>query len=124
MYGYLTPGEQRWNGTSFGNLSSLYGAGLHGGCGATGLSSLGGALRLGELDELGTSTGPINHTIRLEVFAHQWLDPEPCFRWPARSCDEYAHDPSSPHAYNGTNPHLVMGSLLAIPPSDLQTVMG
>ncbi len=39
-----------------------------------------------------------------------------CFRWPALVCDGYSEDPT---LYNGSNPLLTPGALLAVRPGDL-----
>lgn len=111
------------------STDDLYGYGTYGAHFGSGLSSLGGTLRLGELtDEL-----PISHALQLEVWGRMYLDFDtssktPGYRWPAGSADGYA---------GGTNgycsldpcksnpiPGLVQGSLLAIPPSDTASSLG
>jgi len=41
----------------------------------------------------------------------------PCFRWPALNCDGKPTDPNGGNFYNGTNPKLRPGALLAVPPA-------
>jgi len=91
--------------------------GAHGG---SGLSSMGGVVRAGEL---APGAPPLRHALKLELFAHDYYFSggtaapyADCFAWPALGCDSYAHDASSPQAYNGSNPRLKPGALLAIPP--------
>ena len=90
---------------------SLFGDGLAGGGqGASGMSALGGTLRRGEL----TGDSPIRHAIKLNPFGKRYCyysEEVPGYRWPAKGADSYAAK-----VYGGTNPKLVMGSLLAIPP--------
>jgi hypothetical protein len=98
--------------------------GAHGG---SGLSAFGGMLRLGEL--LPTAP-PIRHAIKLELYAHQYyfggadLNPKTPsnggrtqYVWPATGSDGYTRSTNSPLVYNGTNPLLAPGALLAIPPA-------
>ena len=98
----------------------IYGEGLPGGHGGSGLSSIGGTLRLGEL----TGTAPIRHALKANLWAKKYLhysasSPTPGYRWPALRADSYAST-----GYGGTNPQLVMGSLLAIPPSVTEASLG
>ena len=98
----------------------VLGDGALGAHGGSGLSSFGGAIRLGELL---AATGPIQHALKLELWAHKYYfynytsgAPASCFRWPAVGCDSYCcKDPSI--GYGGTNPALVPGALLAVPPA-------
>jgi hypothetical protein len=96
----------------------LYGPGITGSHGGSGLSALGGSLRLGEL----VPGGVIRHALKVNIFCfiNCSYDPNaatPGFRWPAVQADGYAGDPKSPIRYRGKNPALKMGSLLAIHPS-------
>lgn len=91
--------------------------GAHGG---SSLSSIGGTLRLGELipDALGI-VHPVRHALKSELWAvkNYWRgNSSTCYRWPAANCDGYFADGSSDQ-YNGTNPLLGPGSLLALAPS-------
>ncbi len=83
-------------------------AGAHGG---SGMSSIGGTIRMGELVPGGT----IRHALKLELFARQFLayrnDGTPGFRWPALQADGYAAS-----NYAGSVPSLEMGALLALRP--------
>ena len=103
---------------------SIYGDGitsLHGdggfGHGASGMSALGGTIRLGEL----SGAEPIRHALKFTLWAALYLsydadDPTPGYRWPATGADSYAGDPGNPAHYQGTNPLLEMGTLLALHP--------
>lgn len=89
--------------------NDLYGDGIPGGHGGSGLSSLGGSIRRGEL----TGPNPIRHVLKVNIFGQKylWKFPEggEGFRWPA-----WRQDGCSPDCYGGTNPAVVMGSLLAL----------
>jgi hypothetical protein len=105
---------------------SIYGAGIEGGHGGSGLSSIGGSMRLGEL----IGKQPIRHVLKLNVWGVKYLhyhpkDATPGYRWPALRADAYAAqtyckgdegDPKRYPCYGGPNPKLEMGALLAIPP--------
>ena len=92
--------------------------GAHGG---SGLSSLGGTIRLGELTP---GAPPIRHALKvnLDGAADYW---PVGFRWPAVKEDSYG-----PQRYRGKVPALKMGALLALPASlnlaslNLQTTPG
>ena len=112
--------------------ASIRSDGTLGGHGGSGLNTFGGTIRLGELLP---EAPPIAHVLKLELFAHLFYDPlenkSTCFRWPAVTCDGYAFDKSNPGFYNGSNPLVQPGSLLAVAPADapalnasLQTVPG
>jgi hypothetical protein len=90
----------------------LYGDGQLGGDGGSGLSALGGTLRLNEL----VPGGVINHALQIDLDGAVNLYPgtaSTCYRWPATKCD--GNGPTG--EYGGTNPQLVMGALLALPPT-------
>ena len=104
---------------------SIFGDGALGAHGGSGLSALGGMIRHGELRP---DAPPIRHALKLELFAHQYYygvaKLQPATRenggrtqyvWPATGSDGYTWQDSSPLRYNGTNPHLAPGALLAIP---------
>eukprot|EP01047_Picozoa_sp_COSAG01_P008937 COSAG01_NODE_360_length_18184_cov_21.881780_19_plen_410_part_00 len=108
-------------------LTSLYGAGSYGAHGGSGLSSLGGQIRRGELNE---SAPDIQHALSFELFAHRWYycseeqrahgtgpqsNRSSCFRWPALTADSYAVTKGHELAYGGTNSYLQPGTLLAVP---------
>lgn len=101
---------------------SIRGDGMAGGGqGASGMSSMGGNIRLGEL----TGERPLRHAIKLNPWAHKYLhysEAVPGYRWPANGADNYADDPVDGYDPVGSfgrplAPWLAMGSLLAIPPS-------
>jgi hypothetical protein len=80
--------------------------GPHGG---TGLSAIGGTIRLGEL----APTGSIDHAIKLELNARDYYygnNTGVCHRWPALPYDKCPE-------FGGTNPNIQPGTLLAVPPA-------
>ena len=97
---------------------SLRGLGNWGGHGGSALNAIGGSLRLGELLPGSPSPGP-RHVLKLQLWAKlyyygsafgaNWSN---CFRFPALVCDGYAMDAN---LYNGSNPRLKPGALLAVP---------
>jgi hypothetical protein len=93
----------------------LYGPGTYGAHGGSGLSAIGGALRVGEL---APGAGPIRHVLKVNLYADRNLYYDAItegYRWPARTADGYAA-----RAY-GTKgdpaKELRMGALLVLPPS-------
>jgi hypothetical protein len=107
----------------FANVD-LYGDGITGAHGGSGLSAIGGTLRVGDLRPGGQ--GPA-HAVKVIVYAKQSLYPcttkSACFRWPATTADSYAV------GFYGTqqspvNSAMKMGSLLAIPASTNITTLG
>ena len=95
----------------------LYGDGIRGAHGGSGLSAIGGSLRVGELRP--GSSAP-RHALKVDVFAREVLyrcqSYRDCYRWPAWNADTYAvgfyGNISSP---NNGNAAMEMGALLAIP---------
>lgn len=107
LYGYRTyDGDIRGDGRLGGHLGS-------------GLSSIGGDLRAGEL----FGAQPLDHALKIDVtpssLSYSASSATPGFRWPADLADGYAA-----HDYRGRDPQLVMGSLLAIPVSATATSLG
>ncbi|MFC4149999.1 hypothetical protein ACFO0M_27415 [Micromonospora mangrovi] len=87
----------------------IYGDGINGGHLGSGLSSIGGSIREGEL----TGDGPIRHALKVDLWGN-WLYHDRAtggFRWPASLADSVA-----PTDYKGRSKALRMGSLLAIRP--------
>jgi hypothetical protein len=97
---------------------SILGDGNLGAHGGSGLSAVGGTIRLGELAP--NSTG-IGHALKLELYAHQYYfygnSSATCYAWPAVGCDSYAAS-----QYGGKLPYLKPGSLLAVPSAVAPTV--
>jgi hypothetical protein len=91
----------------------VWGNGTWGAYGGSGLSSIGGTIRLGQLlpDAL-----PIQHALKLQLnAADYYYGQPPGYLWPALRCDGYAFKPEDPHHYGGHDMYLSPGSLLAIP---------
>ena len=95
--------------------ADLYGDGVEGSHGGSGLSSLGGSIRSGELGK----GGVLRHAIKLTFYARQTFyyrkdegDGKPGYRWPAVTSDDYANTTT----YAGTNPEVQIGSLLCLKP--------
>ena len=100
----------------------IYGEGIRGGHAGSGLSSIGGTIRKGEL----TSDDPIRHALKVNLPAKLTLSYTQGkngglgYRWPAVRADLYAN----PQTYGGSVPGLMMGSLLAIPPDATPESLG
>jgi hypothetical protein len=89
----------------------IYSDGINGGHFGSGLSSIGGSIRKGEL----IGDQPIRHALKILLWGEKYLyysQSIPGFRWPATNADNGAAN-----QYRGQNPTLVQGSLLAIPPT-------
>ncbi len=93
---------------SLAPAANLYTDGTRGAHGGSGLSSLGGTIRLGELVP---GAPPIRHALKVNLDGA--MDYWPIgFRWPAVKEDGYG-----PQRYGGKVPALQMGALLALPAS-------
>ena len=93
-------------------LQDIYGDGIAGTHGGSGLSSIGGTIRVGELAK---DAGPIHHALKVNLSGSEnlYFDEETKgFRWPALRADGSARK-----NYQGTNRACRMGALLALPPS-------
>jgi hypothetical protein len=104
------------HGQWFGE-SSLFGDGIAGGHGGSGMSSIGGSIRTGEL--LGAL--PIRHALKVDVWGRYLFHDAATGgrRWPARLADSGAAQ-----QYTGRVKALRMGALLAIPPTTTATRLG
>ena len=105
-----------------GNTVAVDGDGILGGHGGSGLSSIGGTLRLHELED----DVPIEHVLSINpwaVTALYWDAATDGFRWPAIRSDAYADDVASGRHYQGTVPECRMGALVALLPSFDETTM-
>jgi hypothetical protein len=93
----------------------IYGDGIAGAHGGSGLSSIGGTIRLGEF----VPGGGIHHAIKINLYGSTTLSPSSGgYRWPASKADLCAAT-----CYGGSVPELRMGSLLALPPDvDIDTM--
>lgn len=103
----------------------ILGDGALGAHGGSGLSAIGGSIRSGELS---ATTPPITHALKLELWAHafyfaNWttMDPKSAYTWPATGSDSYTFNTQGA-GYNGTNPYLKPGALLAVPPATSATL--
>ena len=128
---YPTPLLARWGNKTdggpqrFNNLTNIFKDGIGGAHGGSGLSSIGGSIRLGELLP---SSPPINHALKIEL-ANWWyygskqLQPKTQnnggrsqYVWPATGSNEGFHPASGKSGtYRGTLPYVAPGALLAIP---------
>ena len=99
------------------NPVDLYGPGITGSHGGSGLSAIGGSIRVGELRP--NSQGP-RHALKVVVYGKQSLfrctTSSQCYRWPAVQADSYAVGFYGTNG-NNTNAAMKMGALLAIPAS-------
>ena len=106
------------------NPVDIYGDGASGAHGGSGLSAIGGSIRVGELRPGGQ--GP-RHALKLVVYAKQVLyrcgSYAQCYRWPATNADSYAVGFYGTDGGNG-NTAMKMGALLAIPASRDINAMG
>ena len=102
---------------------NITGPGITGAHGGSDLSAIGGTIRLGEF--IPDSEGviyPVRHALKSNLYAARnyyriGSNVSTCYRWPAKWCDGYFDDDSSSIEYNGKNPVVRPGSLLAIPSS-------
>lgn len=92
----------------------IYGTGIEGAHAGSGLSSIGGTIRQGEL----IGADPIRHALKVNLWTKKYFSHTQGpggglgYRWPAVKADTHI----SPLTYGGTTPELLNGSLLAIPP--------
>ncbi|MEO0468368.1 MAG: T9SS type A sorting domain-containing protein [Bacteroidota bacterium] len=96
---------------------NLFGDGVRGAHGGSGLSAIGGTLRLGELDE---SSDTIRHVLKVNLFAAENLFYDAAtegYRWPAIRADGYAPNTYGTQRINPIVMACRMGALLALLPS-------
>lgn len=92
----------------------IYGTGIEGAHAGSGLSSIGGTIRQGEL----IGDDPIRHALKVNLWTKKYFSHTKGpggglgYRWPAVKADTHI----SPQTYAGATPELLNGSLLAIPP--------
>lgn len=135
--GYGTPLLAKFgNGTAdgcpqqFPNTTSIFGDGALGSHGGSGLSGVGGTIRLGELLP---NAPPIAHALKIEL-QHQWyfglrkLATDSAYNggrsqyvWPATGSDSGSNKVPG-GLYGGEDPNVAPGALLAIPLSAANTV--
>ena len=93
----------------------LYGEGIRGAHGGSGLSAIGGAIRVHELTP---TSGPIKHALKVNLYSNKNIyydDETQGYRWPAVTADSGAENI---YYSNRTNPIVKdcrMGALLALP---------
>ncbi len=109
--------EATGKATSRGVLKDqdLYGEGMYGAHGGSGLSAIGGAIRVGELTP---DSGPIRHALKINVFGKRnlYYDEETKgFRWPAARADGYAAGNYGTERSGPPVKECRMGALLALP---------
>jgi hypothetical protein len=92
----------------------LTGDNFFGSHGGSGISGAGLALKMGEL----MPGKPVFHAIGLELYAQlDYSCSGGCFRWPAPASDSYASG-----GYQGSNPKVKPGSLLALKPGQSESL--
>ena len=92
----------------------IYGDGIAGGHGGSGMSSVGGSIRLGEL----VGAAPIRHALKMNIDCLRYCSQaNGGYRWPALNADMYALNWDGYGSQGYAVPGLGMGSLLALPPS-------
>lgn len=101
------------------NNSDIYGDGIEGAHGGSGMSSVGGTLRVGEMRP--GQQGP-QHAIKLVIYmkeAFKCTTASACYRWPATHADGYAvgNYGAGVNNPNVNNAAMKMGALLALPAS-------
>ncbi len=109
----------------------IYGDGKYGAHGGSGLSAIGGTIRVHEFTP---TSGPITHALKINLYGAENLyydySADCGYRWPARSNDSYAGKGSANLGYGTLRPsdrtavpECVMGSLLALKPDfDVETL--
>ena len=136
--GFGTPLFARWGNStdggpqSFPNETSIMGPGTYGAHGGSGLSSIGGSVRLGELLP---SSPPIRHALKIELnnawyYGKTQLQPrDPQYHagtqyvWPAIGSNSGPNPTlNGSRGYTGTDRFVAPGALLAIPANVAATV--
>lgn len=95
----------------------IYGEGYYGAHGASGLSAIGGALRVGELTP---TSGPIRHAMKVNLYGkknYYYDATTKGYRWPAKAADSYASTNYYTLRTNPVVPQCRVGALLALPAS-------
>lgn len=95
--------------------TDIYSDGMYGAHGASGLSCIGGALRIHELTP---SSGKIRHALKVNLYGKKniYYDAETKgYRWPAKSADAYAADNYLKLRTSPAVKACRMGALLALP---------
>ena len=112
---YVTTSEHASTVAGAPRLTDDGNLGMHAG---GGISNFGGLIRNGELE----AAAPIRHALELNVWAKKLSNTNGGFRWPAIVADGYHDDGDI--GYQGSNPQLKMGSLLALPPGTTPESLG
>jgi hypothetical protein len=109
--------NQQIVGYRFGTEYNIYSNGEGGTHYGSSLSAIGGSIRLGEL--LGSE--PIRHALKLNIWGNYlyYGGTNTGYRWPATTADACAST-----CYLGTNPKMVMGTLVTIPQSVTAASLG
>ena len=98
---------------------NLYGPGIFGAHGGSGMSSIGGSIRVGEMrpGQLG-----MHHALKVDMNYYEYYHASSqaqSYRWPAVTSDsawqDYGLTSAGAQGANYSNPAMVMGALLAIP---------
>jgi hypothetical protein len=98
---------------------NLYGEGIRGAHGGSGLSAIGGAIRVGEFQ-----AGVIRHVLKMNLNGQEAISGTGGgYRWPAVKADTNYESPESGNYYGGSVPELKMGALLAIRPDDFDALV-
>jgi hypothetical protein len=94
------------------SAQSLVGSGISGCHGGSGLSGLGGDIRRGELP----GDQPIQHALKVLLDCINSCSPaSPGYQWPAMTADSGYNVPGTENYYNGSDPRIHPGTLLALP---------
>ncbi|HLN73582.1 MAG: hypothetical protein ACM3O8_15965 [Methylococcaceae bacterium] len=115
-FAHCTEGKPATSQYVFADVD-IYGDGYYGAHGGSGLSAIGGTLRLGELTP---TSGPIRHALKVNIFAKKnvYYDKETQgYRWPAKAADGYAEGNYYTQRTLETVKACRMGALLALPAS-------
>ena len=97
----------------------IYGAGITGAHGGSGLSAIGGALRYWELQP----GSEIRHALKINLFGRKNISKElGGHRWPAPKADGSYDNVNDGNYYGGSTPACRMGALLAIRPADYDSL--
>jgi hypothetical protein len=106
-------------GSSMAPSVNLYGPGILGAHGGSGMSSIGGSIRVGELrpGQVG-----MHHALKVDMNYYEYYhasSQSQSYRWPAVTSDSgwqsYGLTSAGAQGANYSNPAMVMGALLAIP---------
>jgi len=97
------------------NDQDIYGEGIYGAHGGSGLSALGGCIRVGELMP---GSGPIRHAMKMNIWAGKNIKYDEVNKghtWPAPRADGYAADVYGKERVKPFVKEVLMGALMALP---------